>query len=100
MQRAADLTPLKCSALAAAHSSPSHSLVRMGARFVAVNDRGTTSGIRQTPAFTLRLVRMLERDWIVDFDDAQFPSRATLTSKGVRLAKELESAGKAKAGEA
>lgn len=100
MQNVADLTHLQRTALAEAYRSASHSLVRQGARFIALHDRESKSGIRQQPAFTLRLVRMLERDWIVEFDDPAFPSRATLTKKGLRLARELDTAAKAKAGAA
>lgn len=89
MQRAADLTHLQRLAIAEAFRSPSRSLVRVGASFTALNQREARSGMRRSPAFTLRLVRMLDRAYLIDFDDEAFPSRATLTSKGLRIGQEL-----------
>lgn len=89
MQRAADLTHLQRLAVAEAFRSPSHSLVRVGASFTALNQREARSGVKDRPAFTLRLVRMLDRAYLVELDDDSFPGRATLTSKGVRIGEEL-----------
>jgi hypothetical protein len=94
------LTPLQASALREAHRSPTHSLVRQGPQYVAHHPRESTSGIKQMPTFTFRLVAMLERDYLVEFDEPQFPTRATLTPKGFVLAEQLYQADAAKAGAA
>jgi hypothetical protein len=94
------LTPLQASALREAIQSPTHSLVRQGKQYAAQHLRESTSGIKRLPSFTYRLVCMLERAWLVEFDDPQFPTRATLTTKGRALAEQLVDADEAKVGAA
>ena len=94
------LTPLQASALREAIQSPTHALVRHGRQYAAQHPRQRTSGIQPIPSFTYRLVAMLERLWLVEFDEPQFPSRATLTAKGKALAEQLLAADAAKAGAA
>lgn len=76
--------PLQRLALCAAMATPQHALLR-GAR----GWHPPLSESHPGAPFTLRLLRMLERDWLVDFDDPQFPTRATLTRKGLQLATQL-----------
>lgn len=95
------LTPLQASALREAHAAPTQTLVRQrGAQFIAQHARESTSGIKHVPTFTLRLMRMLDRTWLVEFDDPQFPTRATLTRKGRELAEQLVAGDAAKVGAA
>jgi hypothetical protein len=93
------LTPLQASALREALSSPTRSLVRNGRHYSAPHPQPNSSGVQTTPAFTYRLVAMLERRWLVEFDEPQFPTRATLTRKGRELAEQMIAAA-AKAGAA
>lgn len=94
------LTPLQASALRAAIHSPTHALVRQGRQYAAQHPRESTSGIKRVPTFTYRLVAMLDRLWLVEFDEPQFPTRATLTAKGKALAEQLLASDAAKAGAA
>jgi hypothetical protein len=95
------LTPLQASALREAHRSPTHTLIRQGRQYVSHHPyMRTASGVEQVPMFTFRLMAMLERDYLVEFDEPQFPSRATLTPKGFALAEQLHEADKARAGAA
>jgi hypothetical protein len=95
------LTPLQASALREAHRSPTHSLVRQGRQYVSHHsDAANISGVKQVPMFTFRLMGMLERDYLVEFDEPQFPTRATLTPKGFELAEQLHQADAPKAGAA
>lgn len=91
------LTPLQRDALREAIHSPTHALVRGPNGFTAGGARGKSGTGR---LFTLRLVRMLDRDYLADLDDTAFPSRATLTKQGRELAEQLVAADKAKAGAA
>jgi len=102
MIETSDLKPLQRQALFAALLSPTHSFQRMRAGFVpsGVANATHTSGTQQLPVFTLRLMRMLDRDCLVDFDDSNFPSSATLTKLGLALAEQLQSANATKAGAA
>lgn len=96
-----DLKPLQRRALLAALQSPTHSFQRTRAGFVPAGTATTpnTSGLHQLPTFTLRVMRMLDRDYLVDFDDNNFPSRAELTKPGLALAEQLrDAASQAKAG--
>jgi hypothetical protein len=98
--RIEELTPLQASALREAHHSPTHALVRQGKQYSAQHPRESTSGIKRVPTFTYRLVAMLERLWLLEFDEPQFPTRATLTRKGIALAEQLVAGDEAKAGAA
>lgn len=100
MLKITDLKPLQRAALLEALRSPTHSLVRHGKQFIAHLPRESTSGIKKVQSFTYRLVRMLERDWLADFDEPEFPSRVTLNAHGLSLAKQLDAASHAKAGAA
>lgn len=91
------LTPLQRDALREALRSPTHTLVRGSGGFTAAGHRGKSGTAR---IFTLRLVRMLDRDYLADLDDNQFPSRATLTKVGVEVAQQLVAEDQAKAGAA
>jgi hypothetical protein len=84
------LKPLQRQALLSAAESPTFIRGRGG---FAVPRNGS-------PTFTLRLMRMLERDYLVEFDDPQFPSTATLTKPGQALATQLRGTEQAKAGAA
>lgn len=94
------LTPLQATALREALRSPTRSLVRTGRHYSAPHAQPNSSGVQQVPSFTYRLVAMLERLWLVEFDEPQFPTRATLTRKGAELAEQLVASGVAKAGAA
>ena len=83
------LPPLQRDALREMLRSPTHTLVRQGGDFVALGGRATTSGLHQVRLFTKRLVRMLDRAALVDLDDREFPTKATLTSHGKQLAEQL-----------
>jgi hypothetical protein len=83
------LTPLQATALREALRSPTRSLVRTGRHYSAPHAQPNSSGVQQVPVFTYRLVAMLERRWLVEFDEPQFPTRATLTRKGIELAEQL-----------
>lgn len=84
------LKPLQRQALVAALLSPTHSFQRTRAGFIPAGIDGThRSAVQHLPTFTLRLMRMLDRDYLAEFDDPAFPSRATLTKPGLQLAKQL-----------
>lgn len=85
----AQLTPLQRDALLAALRSPTHTLVRTAGGYIAQQPRQATSGVKQMRLFTGRLLNMLERDYLVDFDEAPWPTRATLTKQGLALAQQL-----------
>ncbi|QDH70874.1 hypothetical protein [Marilutibacter alkalisoli] len=93
-------TPLERRALIAALSSPTHSLQRTRAGYVpaGLGANTRTSRTLQVETFTYRLVSRLERGYLVNFDDAGLPSRATLTEQGLQLARTLAAADAAKAG--
>jgi hypothetical protein len=85
----AQLTPLQCDALAEALRSPTHALVRTASGYIAQHPRESTSGLKRVRLFTGRLLNMLERDNLVDFDQAPWPNRATRTKLGLALAEQL-----------
>lgn len=89
MIQVADLKPLQRQALLAMQASPTHTLHRAGGGYVAFGANFATSGTKQIPVFTGRLVNMLERDGLVDFDPPQFPARVCLTTTGLQLAEQL-----------
>jgi hypothetical protein len=92
------LKPLQRQALVAALLSPTHSFQRTRAGFIPAGIDGThRSAVQHLPTFTLRLMRMLDRDYLAEFDDPAFPSRATLTKPGLQLAQELGEAQSQKA---
>lgn len=99
MLTAQQLKPLQRDALREALWSPTHSLIRGPGGFVAAPPRGGYK-IGSPKRFTLRLVRMLDRDYLADLDDHQFPTRATLTRVGRELAEQLVADDRAKAGAA
>jgi hypothetical protein len=67
---------------------------------MAKHGRVSTSGIKRVRLFTPRLLNMLERAYLVEFDQPQWPNTATLTRVGVSLAEQLVAAERAKAGAA
>lgn len=83
------LTPLERDALREALRSPTRSLVRMGRHYVAQHQRESRSGVQKVRMFTGRLVNMLDRDGLVEFDPPQFPDRVVLNAHGVALAEQL-----------
>lgn len=93
-----DIKPLQRQALLAALTSPTRSLQRTRFGYVGATGTVTVSGIRHIAAFTGRLLNMLERDGLVDFDEPQWPNTATLTPAGLALAEQLQAAEQAKAG--
>lgn len=93
-------TPLERRALIAALSSPTHSLQRCRAGYVPAGvapNTGTSHSVH-VDAFSFRLVKRLERGYLVSFDDAGVPMRATLTGQGLQLARTLAAADAPKAG--
>lgn len=83
------LPPLQRDALREMLRSPTHSLVRQGRHYAAQYPRTGGSGPRQGQEFTYRLVRMLDRAYLVDFDEPDFPQRVTLNAHGLQLAQQL-----------
>jgi len=77
------LTPLKCHALKAlvAHQAPA--LVKCRGGF-----RPSTQPADGGDVIHVRTVRALEADQLLEFDDAQFPSEARLTPRGIDAARE------------
>ena len=96
-----DLKPLQRQALLAVLQSPTRSLRRCPKGFAAA-PVAHASGAARVPVFTGRLMNMLERDNLVDFDPPRWPERVTLTPTGKRLAEALHEgmARRAKAGPA
>lgn len=97
MLTTAQLTPLQRDALSAAFQSPAHALVRTRGGYMAQHGRVSTSGLKQVRLFTPRLLNMLERAYLVEFDQPQWPNTATLTRVGIALAEQLRAAEQAKA---
>ena len=89
MAHPAHLPPLQRDALSEMLRSPTHTLVRQGGDFVALSGRSPKSGAQQVRLFTKRLVKMLDRAALVDLDDREFPTRATLTRHGLHVAQQL-----------
>jgi hypothetical protein len=105
MQTLRDIPPLQRDALCEAIQSPTHALVRGALGFSAAPARNLRNSTGTVRVFSLRLMRMLDRAYLVDLDEPAFPTRATLTSKGRELAEQLvraqrDAAFKAKAGAA
>ena len=92
MQTLRNIPPLQRAALRDAFHSPTQSLVRSAGGFSAAPARGQRSTTATVRCFTLRLVLMLDRAYLVDLDQPEFPTRATLTAKGRELAHRLVSA--------
>jgi hypothetical protein len=84
------LTPLERDALLCAYHSPTRSLVRIRDGYMAQDQR-------HGRVFTGRLMNMLDRDNLVEFDPPEFPQRVLLNSQGLAVAEQLaaEQAGKA-----
>lgn len=100
MLAVSQLKPLQRKALLAALESPTHSFQRTRVGFVpaGVGAARHTSGVASVPVFTLRLMRMLDRDYLAEFDDSTFPNRATLTKPGRAIAEQLRDAVQEQAG--
>ncbi len=80
----ATIGPTQRAALVAALHTPNHALSRgPGGWWVAVDPKG------KVHSFTTRTVRMLHRAWMLEVPD-MFAERATLTPKGLAVAKELD----------
>lgn len=79
----ATITPTLRACLLAMYQAPDHTLARTRGGF---HVRGTPP---HGPIFTLRALRMLDRDWLLQFDNPAFPSTAQLTTKGAALAATL-----------
>lgn len=94
----ADLKPLQRKALAAALDSPTFSFVRSRRGWIA--EDAMQRGDELPIAFTLRLMRMMDRDYLLDFDNDGFPMRATLTMPGRQLAEQMPVTQRTKAGAA
>lgn len=97
MAHIAHIPPLQRQALLAAQSSPTHTLVRTRGGFIP---QGAPTA--HAMEFTVRVVRMMYRDFLLSLDDDEFPHAAKLTSKGAAIAQLLQAqaARKAKAGAA
>lgn len=78
------VTPTLRACLMAMHHAPDNALVRVRGGFRAVRSHNG-----HWPVFTLRAVRMLDRDLLVEFDNPAFPTIVTLTTRGVGLAAAL-----------
>ena len=100
-QHPPQLPPLQRDALREALAAPSHRLVRVANGYIASHHaRTTTSGKKTVRLFTGRLINMLWRDGLVDFDQAPWPNTVTLTPHGLAIAQQLHDAEQAKAGAA
>lgn len=95
MLKLSDLKPLQRKALLAALESPKHQFNRVRGGYVPAVAEGV-----EAPTFTYRLMRMMERDYLIAFDDPGFPSGAALTKPGRALAEQLRDVMRAKAGAA
>ncbi len=100
MTTTAHITPLQRQALLAALQSPTHTLRRMRGGYVALGADVTTSGPATAHAFTGRMMNMLYRDNLVDFDQPTFPDRVTLNAHGREIAEQLRTRAVPKAGAA
>ncbi|GGD45897.1 hypothetical protein [Pseudoxanthomonas indica] len=89
MMKPENTTPLQRHALLAALGAPDHRFNRTRAGYVP-------AGATSAPAFTFRLMRMLEAGYLVTFDSTEFPTSATLTLQGVCLAETLRAIAEAK----
>lgn len=78
------LTPLQVSALLTALDAPNHCLMRVREGYASQNPTLTTS-----PVFTHRLMRIMERAWLFQFDDPALPRYAKLNRNGLELAQQL-----------
>jgi hypothetical protein len=88
------LGPLQRDALREAMQSPTHTLVRTRAGYIAHHKRQATSGDVHAKAFTPRLINMLDRDGLVHLDDPDCPSLVTLNAHGIALAEQLQASAK------
>lgn len=95
MLKTSDITPLKRQALLAALRSPGHRFGRTRNGYTPADTRAPDA-----PVFTYRLMCSMQRDYLLAFDDAHFPSSATLTRVGRTLAEQLQAEAQAKAGAA
>lgn len=90
-----NLTPRQRDVLRSANRSHDRSLQRIcGGMWKATN---TAADVRTETAFTVRTMRMLERAWLIEFDNPQLPRTATLTSDGLAIAQQLHDADAAQA---
>lgn len=86
------LTPLQASAMLTALDAPNHCLLRVRDGYASQNPTLTTS-----PVFTHRLMRIMERAWLFQFDEPDLPRYAKLNSNGLALAQQLRAAETTKA---
>lgn len=86
----ADLTPLERDALLEALQSPTHSLQRTCAGYVALQRRATSGQTLTSRIFTGRVMNRLDRRALIDLDPPQAPERATLTRRGLATAQQLQ----------
>lgn len=84
----AHLQPVQRVALRAALSTPTHSLVRTRGGYIAPGNV-RTSGAHRAQVVTTRCANWLHRDGLVAFEPSTCPDRITLTTEGLRLAREL-----------
>lgn len=86
----ADLTPLERDALLEALQTPTRSLQRTCAGYVALKPRTRSTDAPSSRVFTSRVMKRLDRRALVDFDPPQCPERATLTRRGLAAAQQLQ----------
>lgn len=96
----AHIPPLQRQALLAALAAPTHTLRRMRGGYVALDADVRTSGAATAHVFTCRLMNMLWRNNLVDFDQPDFPTTVTLNARGKAAAEQLREHECAKAGAA
>lgn len=94
------LPPLQRDALLAALATPNHTLRRTRRGYIALDADVRKSGAATAHVFTGRLMNMLWRAALVDFDPPDYPSTVTLTTRGKAIAQQLRDASQAKAGAA
>lgn len=83
------IPPLQRQALLAAFAAPTHTLRRMRGGYVALDADVRTSGAATAHVFTNRLMNMLWRNNLVDFDQPDFPTTVTLNARGKAAAEQL-----------
>lgn len=91
------IPPLQRQALLAALRTPNRSLRRSRGGYVALDADIRTSGKATAYAFTGRIMNMMWRAGLVDFDEPNFPSVVTLTKRGAEVAEQLLASERAKA---
>lgn len=84
-----NLTPLEHDALLEALQTPTRSLQRTCAGYVALKPNTRTTEAASSRTFTTRVMNRLDRRALVDFDPPHCPERATLTRRGLTAAQQL-----------